>query len=72
MGIVAVASPEALTTKPMKIDIETGGELTRGMMVVDARPGRKNTNNADLAVAVDIAPVRQYIHRILESTAKRM
>jgi inosine-uridine nucleoside N-ribohydrolase len=70
LGIVAVALPEAFTTKLMSVDIETRGELTRGMMVVDARPNRKNSNNVDLAIGIDIAPVRQYIHRVLDLTAK--
>ena len=37
LGILAVAQPEALKTKPMPVDVETRGELTRGMLVVDQR-----------------------------------
>ena len=68
LGIAVVASPGAFSTKPMAVDVEIRGELTLGMSVVDARPTRKNSTNVDLAVSVEIAPVREYIHRILDLT----
>jgi inosine-uridine nucleoside N-ribohydrolase len=70
LGVAAVAVPDAFTSKPMSVDIETRGELTRGMMVVDARPNQKSSSNVDLAVAVEIAQVRKYINRILGSTTR--
>src|SRR5205085_10350097 len=45
LGIVAVAEPSALTTRPMPADVETKGELTRGMSVFDARRGRRDMPN---------------------------
>jgi inosine-uridine nucleoside N-ribohydrolase len=68
LGVVAVALPGVLTVKPMPVDVETRGELTRGMSVVDARPEHKTTANVDLAVAIEVAPVREYIRRILSQT----
>jgi inosine-uridine nucleoside N-ribohydrolase len=68
LGIAVVAIPGAFSSKPMAVDVETRGELTLGMSVVDARPTRKNSTNVDLAVSVEIAPVREYIHRILDLT----
>jgi inosine-uridine nucleoside N-ribohydrolase len=69
LGVIAVSLPSALTTKPMSVDVETRGELTRGMSVVDNRPEHKGPPNADLATGVDVAAVREYIRRILERTA---
>jgi inosine-uridine nucleoside N-ribohydrolase len=68
LGVVAVTLPGVLTTKPMPVDVETRGELTRGMSVVDARPTYKNTTNVDLAVGVEVVPVRDYIRRTLGHT----
>lgn len=65
LGVVAVAQPTVLTTKPMRVDVETRGELTRGMSVVDARTNRTEPPNVDLAIGVDVAAVRGYISRVL-------
>jgi inosine-uridine nucleoside N-ribohydrolase len=65
VGLVALALPEALTTKPMVADVEVRGELTRGMSVIDARTWRTATPNVDLAVNVDVEAVRAYIDRTL-------
>jgi inosine-uridine nucleoside N-ribohydrolase len=65
LGVAAVSLSGVLTTKPMVVDVETRGELTRGMSVIDTRSQPKGTANVDLAVDVDVAPVREYIHRIL-------
>jgi len=70
LGVAATALPGAFTTKPMAIDVETRGELTLGMSVVDVRPTRKNSTNVDLAVGLEIAPIREYIHRVLDLTAR--
>jgi len=61
LGIVAVTLPEAISVKPMIVDIETRGELTRGMTVIDARWGTSSRPNVDLVVNVDLAGVREYI-----------
>jgi inosine-uridine nucleoside N-ribohydrolase len=68
LGVVAVTMPESLVTKPLVVGVETRGELTRGMTVVDARPGQKGTTNVDMAVDVDVAAVRDYIHQILRES----
>jgi inosine-uridine nucleoside N-ribohydrolase len=68
LGIAAVALPGAITTRPMAVDVETRGELTRGMSVLDVRPWRKPTPNLDLAVGVDAAALRTYMQRVLRQT----
>jgi inosine-uridine nucleoside N-ribohydrolase len=65
LGVVAVALPSAISTKKAVVDVETRGELTRGMSVVDRRPHPSAEPNVELAVGVDGAAVRSYIDRVL-------
>jgi inosine-uridine nucleoside N-ribohydrolase len=65
LGVVAIAQSAAITTKPMHMDVETRGELTRGMTVFDQRYWLHATPNVDLATDVDIKAVREYIVRVL-------
>ncbi len=65
LGVVAMSLPGALSTRPMVVDVETRGELTRGMSVVDSRPMPEGKPNVDLAAGVDVPAVREYIDRIL-------
>jgi len=69
LGIVALSLDSVLTTKPMRVEVETRGELTRGMSVVDARREQNEPPNVDLAVGVDVGPVREYVQRVLSRTA---
>lgn len=69
LGILAVAQPSCLTTKPVVVDVETRGELTRGMSVVDLRPGRTTAPNVDMATAVDPTAATAYMKRVLRATA---
>jgi inosine-uridine nucleoside N-ribohydrolase len=69
LGVVAVSRPAALSTRPMAVDVEVRGELTRGMSVVDARADRKTNSNLELAVGVDVPAVREYINAVLRQTA---
>lgn len=68
-GIVAVALPAALTTRPMVVDVETRGELTRGMSVVDNRRVRSASPNVDFAVGIDFDAVRDYMNQRLRLSA---
>jgi inosine-uridine nucleoside N-ribohydrolase len=69
LGVVALAVPKAISTRSMHVDVETRGELTRGMSVVDARTHLVAKPNVDLAVGVEVAAVRDYIDRILRRSA---
>jgi inosine-uridine nucleoside N-ribohydrolase len=68
LGIAAVTVPDSLTVRPLVVDVETRGELTRGMSVIDLRPGRTATPNVDLATGVDVAAVHAYMERVLRAT----
>jgi inosine-uridine nucleoside N-ribohydrolase len=65
LGIVASSQPQALTTRPAVVDIETRGELTRGMSVIDSRQETRSEPNVELATKVDLAAVRKYMDQIL-------
>jgi inosine-uridine nucleoside N-ribohydrolase len=67
MGIVAVSAPAALSTKRYYVNVETRGELTRGMSIVDSRPKPASPPNVDLAVGVDLTLVREYIYKTLKN-----
>jgi inosine-uridine nucleoside N-ribohydrolase len=69
LGVVALALPGSLSTRSFPVDVETRGELTRGMSVVDARQSRTARPNVDLAVGVDEKAVHQYISRVLQGAA---
>jgi inosine-uridine nucleoside N-ribohydrolase len=69
LGIIALARPAALTTRSLYVDVETRGELTRGMSVVDARPNADGRPNVHLGVGVDVHAVRDYINEILGKSA---
>lgn len=65
LGIVAVARPAKLTTQAVYADVETMGELTRGMLVIDGRPTPAAKPNVELVTGIDVAGVREYIHTTL-------
>jgi inosine-uridine nucleoside N-ribohydrolase len=66
-GLVALSVPGAISTRASYVDVETRGELTRGMSVIDTRWERKEKPNVDLAVGIDMEAARQYIQRTLEN-----
>lgn len=65
LGVVALGRPKAIETQPMHVDVETRGELTRGMTVFDRRPWSKARPNVELALHVDSQGVRDYMKGIL-------
>ncbi|HEV2947733.1 MAG TPA: nucleoside hydrolase, partial [Gemmataceae bacterium] len=65
VGVIALARAEALMTRPAMVDVETRGDLTRGMSVIDARSEPKEEANVDLATKVDVASVRKYMESTL-------
>jgi purine nucleosidase len=48
------------------VDVETRGELTRGMTVIDARASPAAAPNARVATGVAVADVRDYILKTLK------
>ena len=67
LGIAVVALPHAIHTKHLSVDVETQGELTRGMAVFDRRTWQDTTTNVDVITEVDLKEVRGYMNRLLLS-----
>ena len=67
LGIAAVALPGSITTEERYVDVESKGELTRGMLVVDARKSPAGKPNAFIGVEAAIGEIRQYIVRTLKT-----
>jgi inosine-uridine nucleoside N-ribohydrolase len=65
LGVVALARPSVVTTRAVAVDVETRGELTRGMSVFDTRWATTARPNTDVGVGVDLAAARQYVQQVL-------
>jgi inosine-uridine nucleoside N-ribohydrolase len=65
LGIIAVAAPESMHTRGVSVDVETQGELTRGMSVFDRRSWLKTSPNVNMVTEVDVKAVRDYVSRII-------
>ncbi len=67
LGTAAVAVAGCVSSEPHYVDVETRGDLTRGMTVIDARQGRTAAANARVATGVAVPEVRAYIERTLKA-----
>ena len=67
LGVVAAGRAKLLETRPANVDVETRGELTRGMAVIDQRPWSQAKANVELATHVDGQGVRDYLKEVLLS-----
>ncbi len=67
LGVAAVSLPGSITAEDRHVDVETKGELTRGMMVVDARRSPAGRPNAQVGTDAAVGEIRQYIGRILKA-----
>lgn len=62
---LVISHPELISIRPVYADVETRGELTRGMSVMDLRWGIPHRPNVDLAVSLDVASAQRLIQRRL-------
>ena len=67
LGVAAVSLPGSVTTEDRVVDVETKGELTYGMMVVDTRKSPVGRPSAQVGVEAAVGEIRQYMNRILKS-----
>lgn len=65
LGVVAVGFPAAVHSKHMFVDVETQGELTRGMSIFDRRSWQNATPNVNVIIEVDNKAMRQYVTRVI-------
>lgn len=69
VALAAVTQPHLFSTRPMALDIETGGELTRGMTVFDRRGTQQWQTNIDVLRDVDTQGVLDYFTRVVQHAA---
>ena len=67
LGIAALALPGSISTQPKVVDVETRGELTSGMIIVDERRGSSAMPNCSFGMGAAIGEIRQWIERVLMS-----
>ncbi len=65
LGVAVVALAAGIHVKHMSVDVETQGELTRGMAVFDRRGWLGGETNVDVITEVDLKELRQYMNRVL-------
>jgi inosine-uridine nucleoside N-ribohydrolase len=65
LGVAAVALPGSVSTQPKCVDVETKGELTRGMIVVDDRRTPGGPPNVHLGCGAAVGEIRQYVEKVL-------
>ncbi|MFM8735144.1 MAG: nucleoside hydrolase [Pirellulales bacterium] len=63
VALVALTHPELFERTPVVADVETTGQFTSGMLVIDRRQNRSSRPNADLLVGCDSAAVADCILR---------
>lgn len=67
LGTAAVAVAGCVSSEPHFVGVETRGDLTRGMTVIDARANPAGPPNARVATGVAVADVRTYIEQTLKN-----
>ncbi len=68
LAVAAVALPGSIGVEDKVVDVETKGELTRGMLVVDERKNITTAPNVHLGHEAAIGEIRQWMDRILKSS----
>lgn len=61
VGSLALLEPELFTYEPMGGDVETEGELTRGVLVVDRRPQPEWRSNMSVATSIRADAAKQMV-----------
>jgi purine nucleosidase len=69
VALVAATNPELFERTAIVADVETVGDLTAGMLVIDRRQVRQQRPNADLFVNCDVPAVKDCILRSLATAA---
>jgi inosine-uridine nucleoside N-ribohydrolase len=68
VAVASISQPRLFERHAMAVDVETGGELTRGMTVFDRRGIPLWQANIDVLTAVDGQGVLDYFARVLRGT----
>lgn len=66
-ALAAISQPHLFRVQRMSVDIETRGELTRGMTVFDRRHSPQPKGNVNVAIEVESQGVLDYLTRLWQS-----
>ncbi len=70
VGALALLEPELFEFDEMACDVETQGEMTRGVTVFDRRSRREWSSNVEVAIGVDAERARQMLLDLLMISGK--
>jgi inosine-uridine nucleoside N-ribohydrolase len=71
VAIAAAIHPELFATRELEGDVETQGELTRGMTIFDRRPTAMSRSDLEVALEVDVNGVTDCIVRGLAEAGRQ-
>jgi inosine-uridine nucleoside N-ribohydrolase len=67
VALAAVTQPHLFQREAMSVDVELGGELTRGATVFDRRGIQRWQTNIDVLTDVDVQGVIDYVTRVIRA-----
>lgn len=70
VAVGVVSHPTLVRCRPLALDVETRGELTRGMTVCDLRPHTSTRPNVEAAVEVAVDKVLNYVVQTLQTAGR--
>ncbi len=63
-ALAVVAQHQFCETRPMHVDVETEGELTRGAVICDRRRSMRKQPNVDVVQSLDVQGILDYVLQI--------
>ena len=69
VALAALTQPHLFDNRPMAVDVETAGDLTRGMTVFDRRGIQQWQTNIEVVREVDGQGVLDYLTRVVKAAA---
>lgn len=64
-ALASISGPDLFESRPMSIDVEVSGELTRGMTVFDRRGMQSWRSNIDVLTGIDYLGVADYFLQVI-------
>jgi inosine-uridine nucleoside N-ribohydrolase len=69
VALACVTQPQLFERQLMSVDVELGGDLTRGTTVFDRRGVRRWQTNIDVVTHVDVQGIIDYVTRLLRAAS---
>ncbi|MFK7817176.1 MAG: nucleoside hydrolase [Planctomycetaceae bacterium] len=64
-ALASISGPDLFESRPMSVDVETTGELTRGMTVFDQRGVQSWQSNIDVLTGIDYLGIADYFIQVI-------